>query len=109
MKKHVILMLCCLFALSVGKAVANTNSVMEKSVPEVKYTIHLGDVSELDADALNMMLNEAVSKVFDIQATCTLEVELNVKVAKVKLTVSDDCSTIVATTAKLVEELKHLF
>ena len=102
MKKYFIIILCCLFALSTGKVMAKSNS--EKSSPEISLAINLGDVSELDADALVNVVNESSDMGTTEGPPCTLKVTITYPDGKVVVFKAEgSCAEMIALAEKIAE------
>lgn len=94
MKKHVILMLCCLFALGTGKAIAN-NNIETNSVSEITYAIDINEVSELDMETLEMAVNEG--------PPCTSKVTIILGNVVCVVIIEGSCGEVLKAVAKLQE------
>jgi len=92
MKKHFLIILCCLFALSTGSVLANSNSV-EMSSSKISLNINLGDVSEFDIETLDAMVSDAFAD-FSLSSgdyTCSVSVSVSIGVISVTVGVEGDC------------------
>jgi len=112
MKKQLIIILCCVFALGTGIVMAKSNNILRENSPELSYSINIGDVSGLNAEALKSKINEAISIYPEVingenAAKCSITVELNIKVVKVSITVEDDCATILKTLEQVCVDTKE--
>jgi len=105
MKKNVIIILCCLFALSTGSVIAKSNNAIEKKSSEVAYAINLGDVSELDAEALVNVVNESSDMGTTEGLSCTYKITIKYPNGLVILITGEGpCGEVVALAQKIVDE-----
>ena len=116
MKKHVIFILCCVFALSAGKVMAYTDI----GANDVSYSVvlNLGDMTELSEASIDAMITEAFMNIIapsdSEELICKVKVEGTVSVLGQKLSVSVEvsgpCSEIMqhgtAIANKVLDEVK---
>ena len=119
MKKQVIFILCCIFALSSVNVMANSSKAAKKSAPVISYAINLGDVSELSEEVLNEFIDNTFSVIPTIsdakEAMCSITVTVTGKAApggigieiSVSVTVTAPCSEASAVAKKVAKEVKQ--
>jgi hypothetical protein len=105
MKKRVIFVLCLFLTLGVSKMMANSINEVETS-PVVSYAINLGDVSELSAETLETIVNEAATSFASETARCSVTATVSVGVVSVSITVEDDCDKVVESAKKAIAKAK---
>ena len=106
MKKQVIFILCCLFALSTGTVIANSNHVTETSVSVMSYVIDFGDISELNAEISEAMANEASAMGSSAAMICSYEITITIKIdgqeIKLEVTYEGACNKGIESAMKLL-------
>ena len=111
MKKKLFVLVCFLVALTTGSIMAN-NCLNDESVPNITYTINLGDISELSEIELSNLLDDTFSNInmemLTEELQCKITVKLSVSGFKVSIEVPGDCSEVVEKAKQIVKEMSSL-